>query len=240
MQTPKTDQLRILLFGASGMVGQGVLRECLLDTAVKEVVCVGREPLKEQHPKLKQIVIKDLFRLADQSQEFEGFDGCFFTIGISAAGLTEAEYARVNLDLPESIGELLSRLNPQMSFVYVSGAGCDSSEKGSVMWARVKGKTENRLLRLPFRRAYMFRPAIVVPKNGESSKTPLYNYFYIFLRPFFGLLEKLPGGVVATTEDIGRSFLLLVKSATNSRVVESSELRALGRQAPFNEVKLNI
>src|SRR5436190_13604373 len=148
--------MRLLIFGATGMVGQGVLRECLLDPEIDVVQTVGRAAPGVQHPKLREIVRPDLFQYADIEPELTGFDACFFCLGVSSVGMPEAQYERLTYTLTMAAAETLSRLNPQMTFVYVSGSGTDSTEKGNVAWARVKGRTENAILRLPFKAAYMF------------------------------------------------------------------------------------
>ena len=149
--------MNVLLFGASGMVGQGVLRECLLDPEVISVLSIARSSTGQQHPKLREIVHKDLVDFSSIESELSGLDACFFCLGVSSAGMSEENYRRVTYDITLAAAETLVKLNPEMTFVFVSGAGTDSSERGRMMWARVKGQTENALLRLPFKTAYMFR-----------------------------------------------------------------------------------
>src|SRR5574341_742357 len=149
--------MKVILLGATGMVGQGVLRECLLAHDVERVLAVGRTALGERHEKLRELVAPDLSQLGRHGAELSGFDACFFCLGVSSAGMSESEYRRVTKDLTLAVGELLARLNPSMTFEYVSGAGTDSTERGRAMWARVKGETENGLLPLPFTAAHMFR-----------------------------------------------------------------------------------
>jgi len=150
------------------MVGQGVLRECLLDPEVQVVQTVGRTPTGLKHPKLREIVRSDLLDYTEIESALRGFDACFFCLGVSSTGMSESEYERVTYAVTMAAAQTLSRLNPGMTFIYVSGAGTDSSEKGRVMWARVKGKTENALLRLPFKAAYMFRPGAIQPVYGRA------------------------------------------------------------------------
>jgi len=164
------------------MVGQGVLRECLLDPDIEGVLTVGRSAAGVQHPKLHEIVQPDLFHYSGIEAELKGFDACFFCLGVSSAGMSEQQYKNLTYTLPLAAAETLSRLNPAMTFVYVSGAGTDSSEKGRVMWARVKGKTENAILRLPFKAAYMFRPGVIQPLHGARSKTTAYRVGYTLAR----------------------------------------------------------
>mgnify|MGYP001964798300 FL=1 len=154
--------MKILIFGATGMVGQGVLRECLLDPDVTQVLVLGRNPTGQQHPKLREIIHPNLYDYSNIEAELTGMDACFYCLGVSSVGMKEDDYARISYDMTLAAATVLARLNPNMVFTYVSGAGTDSSEQGAIMWARVKGKTENALLRLPLR-AYMFRPGIIQP-----------------------------------------------------------------------------
>jgi len=168
--------MKIMLFGATGMVGQGVLRECLVDCDVTRVLCVGRKPTGQQHPKLSELVVPDMTDYSAVEDKLSGFDACFFCLGVSSVGMTETDYRRITYDLTLAAAQPLARLNPQMTFIYVSGAGTDSTERGSTMWARVKGATENALMRLPFRAAYMFRPGFTrcmacVPRR-RSTRQP--------------------------------------------------------------------
>ena len=167
--------MNVLLFGATGMVGQGVLRECLLDPGVVSVQTVGRTATGAHHAKLRELLHNDLWHYQSLEAQLSGFDACFFCLGVASAGMTEENYERVTYGITMAAAEMLTRVNPQMTFIYVSGTGTNSSERGRIMWARVKGKTENALLRLPFKAAYMFRPGIIEPLHGARSRTPLYR-----------------------------------------------------------------
>lgn len=219
--------MKIVLFGATGMVGQGVLRECLRAEDVREVVTVGRTATGLSHPKLRELVHADLFDYRAIEAELGDLDACFFCLGASASGLREAEYTRVNHDLPLAAAETLVRLNPKMVFVYVSGLATDSSEKGRIMWARVKGRTENALLRLPFKAAYMFRPGFIVPLHGERSRTALYRWFYFFGAPFMPALRRLFPRQALTTEQIGLAMLGVVRGGAPKPVLEVADIRAV-------------
>ena len=175
--------MNVLILGATGMVGQGVLRECLVDEGVTRVITLGRSPTGQSHPKLREIVHGELLNLRPIEGQLAGLDACFYCLGASATGLSEADYTQVNFVLTLSVADALARIDPDMTFVYVSGAGTDSSERGRAMWARVKGRTENALLRLPFRAAYMLRPGLIIPMHGVRSKTRLYRAFYMVLGP---------------------------------------------------------
>lgn len=219
--------MRILLFGASGMVGQGVLRECLRADDVEEVVTVGRTRLDVEHTKLRQLVVADLFQLEPVAHELTGFDACFFCVGATSAGASEPEYRCINFDLPISACALIAKLNPQIALTYVSGTGTDSTERGRVMWARVKGGTENALLKLPIRASYMFRLAGLIPKNGESSRTAWYRLLYDILKPLTPFIEGRFSKYVTTTERLGQAMLNVARSGRGAQIVESREINEL-------------
>lgn len=217
--------MRVLLFGATGMVGQGVLRACLLDPDVKLVQTIGRSSTGAQHPKLREIVHRDSWHYADIEDELSGFDACFFCLGVSSSGMTEEGYARVTYDITMAAAETLCRLNPKMTFVFVSGAGTDSSEQSRTMWARVKGRTENALLQLPFAAAYMFRPGIIQPLHGARSKTTSYRVLYTLTKPLMPVLRWIFPDQVLTTEQIGSAMVAVAKHGFSKRVLESKDIR---------------
>lgn len=219
--------MRAILYGASGMVGQGVLRECLRDEGVEQVLSVGRGALDQVHPKLRQLRLADLSDYAGQDDELTGYDACFFCLGVSAAGMTEAEYHRITYDYSLAAAETLVKLNPGMTFSYVSGAGTDSTEHGRVMWARVKGKVENALLRLPFKAVYLFRPAGIRPMHGITSRTRAYRIFYALAWPLLPLLACFPS-FMTTTERMGRAMLKAARDGAPKAVLESRDIHALG------------
>jgi uncharacterized protein YbjT (DUF2867 family) len=219
--------MNVLIFGATGMVGQGVLRECLLDSGVASIVTIGRSATGVSFPKLREVVHADLMNCAPIEAQLSGFDACFFCLGISSAGLTEDEYTRVTYDIALRAAEKLARLNPDMTFVYISGQGTDSTEHGRIMWARVKGRTENALLRLPFKAAYMLRPGIIVPRYGARSRTALYRIPYTLTRPLLPLLLRAFPNQVLTTDEIGRAMLLVARDGGPKHVLETRDIRAL-------------
>lgn len=219
--------MRVLIFGATGMVGQSVLRECLLDSNVQSILSIVRNPTGQRHDKLHELVHQDLYDLSAIEHSLSGFDACFFCIGVSSAGMSEERYRRITYDLTLSVAQTLSRLNPNMTFIYITGMGTDSSEKGSSMWARVKGKTENDLLRLPFKAAYMFRPGGILPLHGIRSKTRLYQLFYDVLRPLYPLLQKLFPNSVTTSEQLGRAMIKVARYGYPKAIIESSEINAI-------------
>ncbi len=211
------------------MIGQGILRECLLDPEVERVLSVGRAPLPQKHAKLEELVTSNLADLSSYQSRFAGFDACFYSLGATAAGSNEENYRRINYDLPVAAAKSLATLNPQMIFVYVSGRGTDSTEKSRTMWARVKGATENALLRLPFKAAYMFRIGAVLPLHGIKSKTPLYNAFYTVGTPLMLVFRKFFPQQILTTEQVGRAMLAVVRSGPSKRILESSDVFELVR-----------
>lgn len=218
--------MKVILFGGSGMVGQGVLRECLLDSEVERVLSIGRSRLKQVDPKIEEIVQRNLFDLSNIESRLEGYDACIFTLGVSAIGLTEADYTHLTYDLTLSIATTLVRLKPAMTFLYVSGAGTDTSERGNSMWARVKGRTENDLLKLPFKHAYMFRPAFIQPLHGITSKTTLYRVIYSVTAPLAPLLTRFPK-YATTTEQLGRAMLVVAKKGFSKKLLESADINAI-------------
>jgi uncharacterized protein YbjT (DUF2867 family) len=219
--------MKVLIFGASGMVGKGVLRECLLDPGVERVTAIGRSASGVSDPKLRDLVHGDMWNYSDIEKELTGLDACFFCLGVTSAGMKEADYERVTYGIAVAAAETLARLNPGMTFVFVSGAGSDSSEKGRVMWARIKGKTENAILRLPFKGAYVFRPGVIQPLHGIRSRTTAYNVAYVVLGPLIPLLRWAMPGQILTTEQIGRAMLKVARSGAPKRVLESKDINAL-------------
>ena len=209
------------------MVGQGVLRECLLDPGVREVLSIGRSASGQQDPKLRELIHADFLDYSDIESQLAGFDACFFCLGVSSAGLTEEQYTRSTYDITLAAARTLARLNPEMTFIYVSGMGTDSSERGRSMWARVKGKTENELQRLPFKAAYMFRPGVIVPLHGVKSKTKLYRVFYSVLGPLLPWLSGRFPKYVTTTEQIGRAMIKVARDGWPTPILESSDINAV-------------
>ncbi len=218
--------MRVLLFGATGMVGQGVLRECLLDSQVESVLSIGRSASGVQDPKLRELIQRDLSDFSSMEDQLRGFDACFFCLGVSSAGLSEERYRRITFDITLAAARTLVKLNPNMTFIYVSGMGTDSTEHGRSMWARVKGQTENALLQL-FPSAYMFRPAGIVPLHGIKSRTPLYRIPYSVLGPILPWLHRRFPKYVTTTEQIGRAMLKVARQGAPQRILENSDINRI-------------
>lgn len=216
--------MKVLMFGSTGMVGQGVLRECLLAPDVEQVTTVVRTPGHQAHPKLRQIVHADLFDLAARDEELQGFDACFFCLGVSSSGMDEATYRHLTYDLTLKAARQLARLNQAMTFVYVSGASTDSSEQGRSMWARVKGRTENALKQLPFRGVYLFRPGVIQPLDGIRSKTASYARLYSLVSPLLSLVRRVLPNAIVTTRDMGKAMLNAARFGEGRVVVEASDI----------------
>jgi len=216
--------VKVILFGATGMVGQGVLRECLLDDGVTAVLAVGRSATGRQHPKLTEIVHPDLYDLAPIEDQLSGFDACFFCLGVTSAGMNEADYRRVTYDLTIGVAQTLVRHNtPDLTFVYVSGRGTGNRR---LMWSRVKGDTENALLAMPFR-AYMMRPGIIQPLHGIKSRTRWYSLFYTVLGMLIPVVRRVSPDLVTTTEQVGRVMIALARTGPPNRILETSDINAL-------------
>jgi uncharacterized protein YbjT (DUF2867 family) len=223
--------MHVVIFGATGMVGQGVLRECLRDPQVTRVLAVGRRPTGVSHPKLAELVRRDFYDWSDADDALAGYDACFFTLGVSAVGKSEAEYTRLTYDLTLAAATTLARLNPGMTFIYVSGAGTDSTERGRTMWARVKGRTENALLRLPFRGAYMFRPGLIQPVEGVRPSNTLYRVSLAVFGPLLPLLRRLFPKQIVTSAEVGRAMIRVAREGYPRPVLERGDIAAMARGA---------
>jgi len=219
--------MNVILFGATGMVGQGVLRECLIDPEVQTVLSIGRSATGQQHAKLREAIHRDFLDFSAIENQLSGFDACFFCLGVSSVGMKEADYRRVTYDFTMAAARMLVRLNPGMTFVYVSGTGTDSSEHGRTMWARVKGQTENALLALPFKAAYLFRPGVIVPLHGIKSGTRLVRISYAVAGPLLPLVRAIFPRYVTTTERMGRAMIAVAQRGAPKPVLESSDINEL-------------
>ncbi|MGW1447539.1 NAD-dependent epimerase/dehydratase family protein [Micromonospora sp. NPDC002411] len=216
--------MRVAIFGATGMVGQGVLREALLAEDVREVLTVGRRPTGQRDPKLRELTVADVGDLSSVRAELAGVDACFYCLGVSSLGLDEAAYTRVSYEYPLAAARLLAEVSPQVTFVYVSGVGTDSSGQGRVMWARVKGRTENAIMEL-LPNGYAARPGFIQPTYGAVSKTRWYRFGYAVTRPLFPVLRRLLPNHVTTTDGIGRAMLRVAREGSPTRVLGNRELR---------------
>jgi uncharacterized protein YbjT (DUF2867 family) len=219
--------MKVILFGATGMVGQGVLRECLLDAGVESVLVVGRSPTGQANARLHEILHDNFLDFSAIESRLAGFDACFFCLGVSSVGMDEERYRHLTYDITMAAATTLARLNPGMVFVYVTGRGTDSTEQGRLMWARVKGKTENDLLKLPFKAAYMFRPAGIQPLHGIKSKTAWIQAIYVVTAPLLTLLNRLSPTYMTTTEQVGRAMIRVARDGYPRPVLESEDINAV-------------
>jgi len=220
--------MNVVIFGATGMIGQGALRAAIDDPDVERIVTVVRRPTGSSHAKVREIVHDDMWSFGAIESELRNLDGCLFCLGRTSAGMTEQEYERVTYGIAMAAAETLVRLNPQMTFAFVSGAGTDSTEQGKSMWARIKGKTENALMRLPFKGVYMFRPGAVRAMHGEVSRTPAYRVLYTVLAPIWIIGDKVSPKYFTSTEKLGRAMLRAVKTGAPKQILESEDINALG------------
>jgi len=219
--------MKVILFGATGMVGQGVLRECLLDAGVESVLAVGRGKTGRQHAKLREIVHDNFLDYSAIESELTEYDACFFCLGVSSIGMDEARYRHLTYDITMAAAKTLVRLNPGMVFTYVTGRSTDSTEQGPQMWARVKGKTENDLLKLPFKAAYMFRPAGIQPLHGVRSKTAWVQAIYVVASPLLSYLARTAPKFMTTSEQLGRAMIKVARDGFPGPVLESEDINRL-------------
>jgi uncharacterized protein YbjT (DUF2867 family) len=219
--------MKVILFGATGMIGQGVLRECLLDGGVEAVLSIGRRPSGTTHPKLREIVQADLTDFSAIEGELAGYEACFFCLGTSSAGMSEADYRRVTVDVPLAAARAILQRNPGSTFVYVSGTGTDSTEKSRTMWARVKGAAENALLAMPFKAAYMFRPGYIQPMHGIKASGRGTRIAYALAAPLYPVWKTLFPKNVTTTEQVGRAMLRVAREGAPKRHLENRDINAV-------------
>ncbi len=217
--------MKVLITGATGMVGRSVLLECLEDNAVEKVYLLSRQSIEFQHAKIIEILISDFEKLSIADFQDISPDACFHCMGISSVGQSEAAFSKVTYDVTKVLMDVMFEVNPSMVVTYVSGVGTDTSEKGKVMWARVKGKTENYILNKGFKKSYMFRPGMILPEKGIKSRTFLYQFFYVILRPFFPLFRLSKN--VTTTTKLGKSMLRLITKEYPSVYIENRDVNEI-------------
>jgi uncharacterized protein YbjT (DUF2867 family) len=216
--------MKVILFGATGMVGQGVLHECLLDADVESVLVIGRSSTGQRHAKLREILHDNFLDFSAIESELRGYDACFFCLGVSSIGMNEERYRHLTYDITMAAATTLAKLNPGMVFIYVTGRGTDSTEHGRLMWARIKGKTENDLLKLPFKAAYMFRPAGIQPLHGVRSKTAWVQAIYVVTSAVLSLLNRTSPKFMTTTEQVGRAMIKVARDGFPRPVLESEDI----------------
>ncbi|HUL04503.1 MAG TPA: NAD-dependent epimerase/dehydratase family protein [Gemmatimonadales bacterium] len=219
--------MRVVIFGATGMVGAGVLLECLDDPRIEGVLVVGRHGTGIRHPKVTEVIHADFFSYDSLRDRFARCDACFFCLGVTSVGMSEQDYHHLTYDLTLAAARAMVAVNPRMTFCYVSGLGTDSTEQGRAMWARVKGKTENALLGLGFKASYMVRPGFIQPRRGVRSKTAWYHAFYTALGPLYPVFRVLLPRYVTTTSDLGRAMLELAARGYERPIIEVADLNRL-------------
>ena len=222
-------KLKAIIFGSTGMIGQGVLMECIESAEVESVLLINRRALNPQHPKVKEIVHADFNDLSSLIPEFSNYNTCFYSLGVSAVGLTEAEYHSITYDLAVNIAEAILKTGKDFTFCYISGKSTDSTEKGRIMWARVKGKLENKLLSMPFKNSYMFRPGYIQPLKGIRSRTRWYNIIYTVFKPLYFLLKPLKNYVTNTTA-LAKAMISVAANGYEKRILESSDINKVASQ----------
>lgn len=214
--------MKVIIFGATGMVGQGALRECLLAKDVNQVLAVVRNPTGVKHPKLRELIVADVADLTPVEDELAGYDACFYCLGVSSVGMDEAAYTRISFDFPIAAARVLAKLNPELAFIYVSGAGTNPA--GRQMWQRVKGRTEATIIEM-FPNGYAARPGIIRPTHGASSKTRLYRSIYTVATPVLSLLDRVAPKYVTSTDKLGRAMLQAARGKFTRHILENRDLR---------------
>lgn len=221
--------MKVIITGSTGMVGKSVLLECLKSPMVGKVLIINRQSLGMNHEKLSEIILPDFMQVGSIAEQLQGFDACFHCMGVSAAGMKEADYRKITYDMTIKLADTMLAQNPGMVFCYVSGAGTDSSEQGRMMWARVKGKTENDLLNMGFRDAYMFRPAYIHPSKGIRARNKYYNLFYFFLKPLYPLFKRATK-YVTNSETIGKAMILSAVKGYEKKVLENRDINLIAEK----------
>lgn len=216
--------MKVIVTGATGMVGKGVLLECLDHPEITEVLSISRKNLPMQHPKLKELIHGDFTNFEPVASQLAGFDACYHSMGVSSAGMSEEDFTRLTYDVSMSLAKSYQKNNPDGVFTYVSGVGTDSTEKSRTMWARVKGKTENDLLKLGFKGAYMYRPGGIIPLRGIKSSTRMYQFFYDYFMWLLNLIKWLSPNSVVNTTQIGASMINVTIGGYEKTVLEPKDI----------------
>ncbi len=224
---------RVIIAGSSGMVGRGVLLECLESSRVSSVLVINRRTLSLDHPKLIEVLVDDLFDLESVKEKLSGFDACFFCVGVSSAGQTEESYSKITYELAVGFARVVLSQNENCVFCYVSAQGADSLEKSRMMWARVKGRAENEILAMPFKSAHVFRPGYIQPLRSIKSRTPAYNLLYQLFGPLYILLKHFPS-LATNTTNIGRAMINTIHGDVTDRILGNSEINSLANSRPLS------
>lgn len=220
---------KVALTGASGMVGRGVLLECLDDPSIDKVITINRNKIRVDHPKHVEVILKDFGNPRTIEDNLSGLDACFFCLGTSALGKSEEEYTKITYDYTIDFATVFLNQNPGTIFCYVSGQGTDSTEKGRSMWARVKGKTENTLIKMAFKKAYMFRPGFIQPLRGIKSKTNWYQWIYTIFKPFYFFLRFSPS-LVTNTENVGKAMIATITGEVPFNILGNKMINRIAKQ----------
>lgn len=221
--------MKVIVTGATGMVGKGVLLECLDDKKITEVLSISRRNVGLHHPKLKELIHKDFSEFLSVSKQLKGYDACYACMGVSSAGMKEDQYTRLTYEYTLSLAKELHKINPDMTFNYVSGQGTDSTEKGKSMWARVKGKTENDLLKLGFKQAFVFRPGAILPKRGVRPSSKLYSIMILGLVWLLWLIKLIAPKMVVNTSQIGRAMINITTRGYQEKVINPKDIHILAK-----------
>lgn len=217
--------MKVIITGSTGMIGKGLLLESIDDPEIKQILLINRNPIGISHSKVKEVIHQDFFDFSAIKNELTGYDACYHCMGVSSAGMDEDKYTKLTFDITKALASTLYQVNPNSVFSYVSGTGTDSSEKSKTMWARVKGRTENHILNLGFKDAYMFRPGAIVPERGIKSRTPLYNFLYILTWPFFPLMKRMKS--ITTTTRLGRAMINIIKHPQELKHLEGADINSI-------------
>jgi uncharacterized protein YbjT (DUF2867 family) len=220
-------EINAILYGATGMIGSGVLIECLEDPDVKSVLIIGRSSAGVKHPKVKELLIQDFTDYSSVEDQLTGYNACFFCLGISSFRMPEDKYTKITYDFSVAAAEVLSRLNPEMTFSFISGQGTDGTEQSSTMWARVKGKAENAVKSHPFKAVYLFRPGYIHPMKGVKSRTKVYQILIPIFSPLYPLMKRLMPGSVTTSENLGKAMINSAKIGYEHQVLENQNINEL-------------
>lgn len=219
--------MKVIITGSTGMVGKAALIECIEHEAVTGILVINRSPLQMKHSKLKELIHKDFTDFTPLEEQLMGYDACFHCMGVSSVGMSEKDFTHFTYDMTKALAELLYKLNPDMVFCYISGTGTDSTENGRVMWARVKGRTENLILNMGFKDAYAFRPGVILPEKGVKSKTAWYNALYVIMRPLFPLMRRMNS--VALSSVVGKALINSVLHPQKLKHLENKDINRIGR-----------
>ncbi|WP_319500109.1 NAD-dependent epimerase/dehydratase family protein [uncultured Draconibacterium sp.] len=222
--------MKVIITGATGMVGKGVLLECLDHESVEKVLVIGRNPVDVAHPKLEELIHTNFADFSTVKAQLAGYDAFFLCMGISSVGMKENDFKKVTYDYTLSLARELVPLNPEMTITYVSGEGTDSSEKGRVMWARVKGKTENELIKLGFKQAFMFRPGFIIPLRGIKSRTKAYQFVYDYFMWLVHLFKAVAPNAVVNTTQVGKAMINTVLYGYNSIIIKPKDIIQLAEK----------